>query len=188
MFESFFGTTVPAYFASVSPLWPRTLNHPPSTFLPISRITDLLQAHPDPESYAGFQACIQTHTSKGVDIIEVVPRQMLEKTKELLLKASDLLSETESNLPAKLLYRSSTFNIIGAALITLGAVGTYFTQVAQAEKNADTQKSKFVKYMPCISIIAGLALVVLSSYQVRSAADCLTGVQEAFEALTTVIE
>ena len=166
--DQFYGTVCPAYFSCLSSIWPDTLNHPPSAFIPTS-ITNILQNHPDPQSASGFQANIQNMLNKGFDKIEVVPREILETAKGCLSQAQTLLWQMDNWLytSAKVLNRTSFLNGIGAALIALGALGTYFMPSDSAENN----NNRLYKRISYCSIATGLSLVALSTYRVHSVAQ-----------------
>lgn len=167
-FETTYGTVGPSYFSCTSSIWPYILNHPPSTFLPTA-ITNMLQEHPDPLSVSGFQAHVKDKLAQGYDKIEVVSREVLETAKGCLSNAQSLLWQMDNWFykGAKVLNQTSVMNSIGAALITIGALGTYFTP---SETDNSAEKNKKIRYLSYASIVTGLALVALSTYRINSIA------------------
>lgn len=171
MTETFHGTVCPSYFGGLTRIWPNALNHPPSAYLPTS-ITNMLQEHPDPQSVSGFQAHLQNMLNKGVEKIEVVPREILETAKGCLSEAQSLFYQMDNWLyeGAKVLNQTSVINGIGAALIALGAIGTYFIPSDSAENN----NNRLYRWISYGSIATGLSLVALSSYRIHSIANYVT--------------
>ena len=66
---------------------------------------------------------------------------------------------------------TSVMNGIGAALIALGALGTYFTPTESGSSAESAAKNKKIRNYSYASIVTGLALVVLSTYRTHSIAQ-----------------
>ncbi len=159
-------------YAAEFPHWPRVLNCPPAAQVPINKIMAIAQStatsfNSRPESWGRFKELIQTHQSAGHQTVELVSREVFETAKTHLgIVHWKLYSSIE------VMQQSAVLTGVGAALITIGALGVYLTQPKPVVAH-EAPKRSWTRILSYGSLIVGLAMVVFVSYRLQSSSNLL---------------
>jgi hypothetical protein len=141
--------------------WPRVLDTPPITELPIPTIMERAQGS-IADSFGAFKSVVQTAYQAGYKTISVVP-----------LKVFNLAKKQLSNVHLKLwnvrtvLENVAYINACGAIFIVLGVIGIYLTQSA-AGASSQINWKRIASYA---SLIGGLGMVVYATIMASQSAN-----------------